>query len=204
MHFITHLGDMAVLVPLSLLLGIVLWRFESKAAARAFVAPLLVCLIAMFIFKLYFLSCGENMIANVASPSGHAAASTFVLGSIGIVIATHAPQWARMLILIAIPSLIVAITYSRIYIGAHTVAEVFIALGVGAPALMFFALRYSRLSHPRINFLLLASGVIILTALLYGLQLPAETLIKKWAHLIRIQSSACTAIRSVTWSEFKL
>ena len=194
MQFITKLGDLSVLIPLALLLGLSLWIYETKSAAGAFITVFVICLGTMLVLKLFFLTCGENLSSSVASPSGHTAGSTFVFGSIGLVFATHAPKWGRIAVLLLTASLIAAIAASRVYLGAHSTAEVIIALIVGGTYLLVFFLTYRKNSHPRFNVRLLTTAFLALTVVVYGTQLPAELLIKKWSHVLRFQSGNCNSI----------
>ncbi|MGZ5780613.1 MAG: phosphatase PAP2 family protein [Burkholderiaceae bacterium] len=179
-------------MSLSLFLGVALWRCETKETAHAFIRPLLGCLIVMLGLKLFFLSCGDSLILNIASPSGHTAASTFVFGSIGLVMSTHAPKSGRIPILAAMALLIASIAISRVYLGAHSIAEVIVALFVGVCAVSLFAIPYNRMSHPPVNFWKLATAFVAVMVLMYGIEAPTEFLIRKWAGVIRTKTNACT------------
>lgn len=193
MHSITKVGDLAVLLPLAVLLAVCLWRWESKDAARSFVLALLVCLSTVLISKLIFLSCGDVFRAYLASPSGHTATSTFVFGSIGVVMSTHAPRFVGSVALLASAMLAAAIAVSRVSLGAHSIAEVTVALSIGIAALFAFAAPYGKLHHPRINFWLLGAGLMILAGLWYGREVPAEGVIRQWAAVIQNSTGMCAA-----------
>jgi membrane-associated phospholipid phosphatase len=193
MHIITKFGDLAVLLPLATLLAVCLWRWESKEAARGFTLALLVCLSTVLISKLVFLSCGNVFRAYLSSPSGHTATSTFVFGSIGLVMSTHAPRLIGSLALLTSAVLIAAIAVSRVSVGAHSVAEVMVALSIGAAALFTFATKYEKLHHPRINLWLLGAGLAILAGLWYGMELHAEYVIRHWANIIQSGTGICAA-----------
>lgn len=199
MHFITQLGDQSVLIPLALLLGATLWTCETRAAARAFLSVFVVCLGTILVLKLFFLTCGDNLVADITSPSGHTAGSTFVFGSIALVFVTHAPKWGRAPIVILTTSLIAAIAASRLYLGAHSAGEVLIALLVGCTYLFVFFLLYRKKSHPPISVVLLAAGFFSLAVVVYGNQLPAERLIKKWSQALRVQNGNCIGPVKQQW-----
>jgi predicted membrane channel-forming protein YqfA (hemolysin III family) len=58
LRFITDLGDLALLLPLAVVVGVTLWRYETPAASRAFALALVLCLGTLGALKLAFLSCG--------------------------------------------------------------------------------------------------------------------------------------------------
>lgn len=197
MLFVTKLGDLSVLIPLALLLGVFLWKYETSKAAYAFVTLFIFCLATMLILKLFFLTCGTKVTSGIASPSGHTAGSTFVFGSIGIVFAMHAPRQSRLSVCVLSAVLIAFIAASRFYLGAHSILEIIIGLFVGGSYVLIFFLIYIKLPHPHINIGVLATGLAGLTLLVYGSQLPAELVIREWSRALRFQTGNCAVAETV-------
>lgn len=192
MQFITKLGDISLLMPLSFVLALTLWHWETPAAAKRFMAGLGLCLTTTLVLKLLFLTCNDQGIFNISSPSGHTAASTFVFGSLGLVLSNQCERPIRVLIRAAALVLVLGIAASRVAVGAHSFTEVALAMVVGTISFFYFAKGYSQMKNPRFEgwILAIAAGVVVIV--LYGTQAPAERFIRKIAALMRVESNACT------------
>lgn len=191
MHTITKFGDLAVLLPLSLTLGITLWRWETRRAAGAFMLALLACLVIMGLLKLFFLSCGPGRTPEMLSPSGHAAASTFVFASLALVVHTQTAARWRALFIVFAATAIFSIAISRVAIGAHSVPEVITGFLVGSLCFTFFAFQYRILPHPRFNIGMFGALMLLLAISLHGANLPVEKLLQKWSGTLRTQTALC-------------
>ena len=187
---ITDCGDLAVLLPMALVLALVLWRFESRAAALAWVWALAFCTVATLLLKIGFLTCSRAWGLNIGSPSGHTSMSTAVYGALAIVIATQLPRWRSWVALSSV-LLIGSIAMTRTALHFHSTAEVEIGLAVGLASLCVFAWRYRRLSHPTFNVPWIGVGAVCVFALLYGVRLPAESFLYWFAHTMRTQTHDC-------------
>ena len=191
MQCITDFGDLSVLIPLSLLLCLLLLAGKSTIDAQAFLTLLCLCLGTMLLLKLLFLTCGVHWMPSVASPSGHTAMSTFVFGSIGLVLSTHSPRGCRVLIVVVSVSLIASIAVSRVYLGAHTIAEVVIGLVVGLIYLILYVVAYRQNSHRRINVAVMATGFLAIILVIHGSKAPAETQIRIWSKALNSAIASC-------------
>lgn len=197
MHTITRFGELAVLLPLSLLLFAVLWGCESKQAAVDFLRALAACLFAMGVLKLFFLSCRLGANSGMVSPSGHAAASTMVLGSLAIVVCSRLAGTWRVTAALAVTAMIAAIAISRVMVGVHSISEVVVGTLVGTLSLTWFFRSYRRLEHPPLNVALLSLAAIAMLVLLHGTHLPVETILRKWSRLIRVQTNICKPFQPI-------
>lgn len=101
MNWISDVGDSALLLPLSVLLVIALWHYQSKLAAATFVWAWAFCVAAVVILKVIFIACGPLWNLGIISPSGHASMSAAVFGAYGIVVARQVPRWQRFGVLVA-------------------------------------------------------------------------------------------------------
>lgn len=190
-HTITRFGELAVLLPLSTMLFAVLWGCESKQAAVAFLRALAACLFAMAVLKLFFLSCRVGTNAGMVGPSGHAAASTMVLGSLAVVVCSRIAGTWRIAAALAVIAMVAAIATSRVMVGVHSISEVVVGTLVGFFTLFWFFRTYRRLEHPPLNVALLSVAAIAMLVLLNGAHLPVETILRKWSRLIRMQTNIC-------------
>jgi undecaprenyl-diphosphatase len=88
----------------------------------------------------------EDPLATASSfsfPSGHALVSLSVYGSIAIVVARHAPGRRTAIAVLAVAAVwVLAIGFSRLYLGVHFLSDVLAGLAAGAAwlALLYLAL----------------------------------------------------------------
>jgi len=188
---ITDLADSGLILPLCALLAGVLWFVESRRSAWLFLRALLLCLIAMALLKIGFLSCGKAAGSAIHSPSGHASLATFFFGSLACVIFVRLTAPWRWVAPVATVVLVIAIGLTRVLLGAHSPAEVIIGSAVGGLSLAAFVLPYLKLPRRRLSLrpLLLALGPLFL--LCYGSALPAEELLH--AMIPHLQPTICSA-----------
>jgi len=215
-RLVTDLGDSSVVLPLGALLMVMLWRFESARAAWLLLRSLTLCVAALSLLKLVFISCGHALHTQLESPSGHTGLSILVYGAlaavaIGMTSASRTAEPAdaalrpmpggaalrlqallTMLIGYAAPPLVAAIAVSRVALRAHTLPEVSVGAAVGLASLLYFVLPYRKLPHARFPmgaFLLLMLGLLVLT---YGANSPAENLIRYFASFIVRGGGVCS------------
>ena len=189
-HVISDAGDSAVLIPLATLLVIILWRYQTWAAASTLVVALAACAGTMVVLKVLLIACGQSWHAGMVSPSGHASMSAAIYGALGTVAARQMPRW-RPAIIVCSWLVIAAIAASRIVLGAHTNAEVGLGFLVGAGALWLFAVRYFRLRPPPVNLVVLVTLALATIVLLNGTHLPAEFVLRKLALFGRATTGVC-------------
>ena len=191
LRFITDLGDLALLLPLALVVGVTLWRYETPAAARAFGLALGLCLGTLGALKLAFLSCGEYFHSGLNSPSGHTGGSTMVYGAIAVVAAAHSRPALRPLWLAGAGALVALIALSRIALHMHSAAEVVVGLAVGVTSLALFVLRYRGQPHRHINLLALGVVMTVTSVVAYGSQSPAEYVLHGLVYRLRAYTGLC-------------
>ena len=191
MNLISDLGDSGVLLPLSLILALALWRYQSSRAALYFLSAAGFCLAIVVSLKLILIACGAPWGAGIISPSGHTSMSATVYGTLGLITARQAPQWQRPFIAVATMAFVGCIAFSRIVLGAHSIAEVALGFLVGATAVSLFALQYFRLGAGKINLLLVGASFVFVLFLLHGTRLPVEELIRQLASVGRATLHAC-------------
>ena len=140
-HFLTDLGDLAVLLPLStvILAWLLLWpRWD---AACWWLLSLAFCAGFTALLKIFNTACPGTLSSN---PSGHASLSLLVYGAAFVLVSARAGRWPRILLALAGITLALAIAVSRVLIGAHSVAEVFMGMAIGSAALALFVFGFRR------------------------------------------------------------
>jgi membrane-associated phospholipid phosphatase len=191
MHLISDFGDSGVLLPLSLILTVALWRYQSSRAAVYFLSAAGFCLTVIVSLKLILIACGNAWGGGIVSPSGHTSMSATVYGVVGLVTARQAPYWQRPLIAFAMVAFVCCIALSRIVLGAHSIAEVVLGFLVGTAAVYLFARQYFRLGTRKINLLLVGTSFVLVLLLLHGTRLPVEEFIRQLAAVGRTNLHAC-------------
>lgn len=190
-NLVTQIGDLAVLLPLAIATAILLYISKNRQAAMYFAVIFTSCLATMGLLKFFFLSCGGRFRIGIESPSGHAAASTMVLGSICLIACFQVSGFVRMLIAAVTVSLIAAIAVSRVVLGAHSVNEVIAGTVTGMFFLALFAAAYARVPQKPLRLTLLAGGIPLMLVALYGSHLPIEVWLRRSVALISNNNHTC-------------
>ena len=139
MHFVTNLGDLAVLLPASLgLIAFLAW-IGSREDAAAYAAASAVCLLAALFAKLGFAACGARYSAiGVESPSGHSAFGATFYGCLAVLFGAGRTLSRRLTLYAAAVALVLLIGASRVALEAHTASEVAVGLFIGAMTIGLF------------------------------------------------------------------
>jgi len=174
MIVITELGDAAVTLPLAI--TVMLWLLWRRAWRDAlyWLSALGFGVLAVGIIKL--MSQVPQPVSLYAGielsrfPSGHATMSTVVYGLLAVFIATSIhPRWRWPVYAIA-TLVIIAIAFSRLYLGAHWLADVTAGLALGTSGIAILAMAYTRHRSIRISgygLPVLASLVFLVSASLH-------------------------------------
>ncbi|MEA5505708.1 phosphatase PAP2 family protein [Halotia wernerae UHCC 0503] len=136
MLFITNLGNPSTVVTVAGVTFLLLWWQCYREEAKVFV---LVCLGGVILnrgLKLFFskprpeLWHGLIDETSFSFPSGHALGSMVLYGFIAYELATHYPQFAKVIYSLTV-ILIAAIGISRLYLGVHWPTDIIAGYGVG-------------------------------------------------------------------------
>jgi len=143
MDLLSGLGDIAVVAPASIAVFVALVWLGARRAAAAFAVAIVAAIALALAAKLALAVCGLGASRfAVESPSGHAALGSTFWGAVAAIVAGGRRRRERLAIYGAAACVAVAIAYSRVALGAHTVAEVVCGLTIGAAATaLFVALR---------------------------------------------------------------
>ncbi|MDZ8185841.1 MAG: phosphatase PAP2 family protein [Nostoc sp. ChiSLP02] len=136
MLFITNLGNPSTVVIVATLTFLLLWWQRYREEAKVFVFVCLGALILNTELKLFFSKPRPELWDRLISetsfsfPSGHALGSMVLYGFIAYELATHYPQFAKVIYTLVV-ILIAAIGISRLYLGVHWPTDIIAGYGVG-------------------------------------------------------------------------
>lgn len=185
----TDFGDLAVLLPLTLIILVWLVAMRCPQGALGWLAAAAFCGGATGLLKVYFFACPWSR--ELVSPSGHTSLSTLVYGGLCVIVAAQVRGGvARAATLAASGALIAAIAVSRVLLTVHTALEVGVGFVIGGAALAIFAISYVRHRPTRVSLSPLAVTGVLLVALLHGHELRAEGLLHAISSYLRL-AAAC-------------
>ncbi len=183
--FVTDLGDQAVLLPLAVIVAVAFACLGWWRGAFGWTLAIGGTFAVMLVLKLGLLACGRTVLdGQIASPSGHTAASAAVYGGLlamcgralagrGRWAAVHAAGAAAIAATLA-----AVIGLSRIGLSAHTVSETVLGGAVGtAGALAALVLTGPPPASLRVRYLLVVVAAAV--AGLHGFHLQAETAVRQ-------------------------
>ncbi len=181
MHFLTDFGDEAVVLPLTLAVGLALALGGWRRGAAAWLFAIAATLLAALLGKLVLHACEPLPMISLRSPSGHTAAAAVACGGL---LALLAPRGWRMKRLAASGALATAalIGMSRVVLGLHSGAEVLVGAVLGvAGAVLLARLAGDRPAGMRRGPPVAAA---LATAVLFhGIHLHAEDEIARISHM---------------------
>ncbi len=191
-NFITDFGDTAVTLPLAGLTIAFLFFSGWRRAALLIALTLAGCGLAIGLAMLALQSCGQPLLhVAVTNPSGHAAISTAVYGSLAILYTAREATERRWLPWIGAGVLLGAIAFSRVVLDTHSPIEVALGLAIGLAALALF--RRGLASGPAVPFegFWFAITAAVLIAVMHGTRWPVEDVVRSIVHLIRNSVASC-------------
>ncbi len=191
-NFVTDFGDTAVTLPLAALTLAFLLLSGWQRAALSLAIALAACGIAIGLTKLALESCGTPLLhTEITNPSGHAAVSTTVYGSLAMLFAGNIAAERRWIPIATAALLLIAIALSRVILDAHSMIEVALGLAIGLGALVLFYRSLAAGPAVAIHGLWLALGAVAVIALMHGARWPIEDVVRAIVHLIRHSVPAC-------------
>ncbi len=191
-NFVTDFGDTAVTLPLAALTLAFLLLSGWQRAALSLAIALAACGIAIGLTKLALESCGTPLLhTEITNPSGHAAVSTTVYGSLAMLFAGNIAAERRWIPIATAALLLIAIALSRVILDAHSMIEVALGLAIGLGALVLFYRALAAGPTVAIHGLWLALGAVAVIALMHGARWPIEDVVRVIVHLIRHSVPAC-------------
>lgn len=156
MEAVTYLGSWPVI---AVLLGLFVWRNRSRHphSVRILILAVLGGSIGSLTLKLLVRRPRPDLfpalvhVSSFSFPSGHAIISLVFYGSLGHLLADHASSpRLRAAIYVATGLMILAIGYSRLYLGVHYLTDILAGYALGAAWISFLVLNQRRHRYPRI------------------------------------------------------
>ena len=176
-QYLTNLGDLAVLLPLSaLVLAWLLFRPRWDAAFW-WVLSVALCSAATAILKIFNNACPDAISANT---SGHTSLSLLVYGAIFLLVSARYGKWQRAILASAGIALALAIAVSRVLVGAHSITEVVIGMTIGSASLAIFLIGFRRTFPVELPIWPLAVPAILVVLLLNGHQLETADIFQSF------------------------
>lgn len=182
LHFVSDLGDQAVILPLLVVVGLVLLLTRWWRGALAWWVVVLATLGAVLVAKMSTMACQSLMPAvGLLSPSGHTASATVVYGGV-LAFALGGRRFG--LAVLGGLAVAVLVGFTRLALDVHTLADV-LAGGVigtaGVAALIWAAGPRPALRHGWIG---MAAAMLAVLALFHGRHVYAEMQINQISQQI--------------------
>jgi hypothetical protein len=191
-QFLTDFGDSAITVPVSFLNFSFLIVIGQRRLAIGWGIAILGCAVAIGALKILFAPCDHRLaLAILASPSGHAAMSTVVYGSLALLLGPSVPRPLRATVDVAAAFLVAAIAVSRLMLGDHDVAEVTTGLAIGLAALAWFRRVLLAQGPVVLPVGWLAGAATVVIAVFHGIRWPTERAVHALAGLLHLALPWC-------------
>ncbi len=179
---VTDLADLAVVLPIWLVMAIGLACAGWRQATVAWLGVIAAALGLMLLIKLALLATDALGWIDIRSPSGHTVSAALLGGGLfGLATAARArPRWQGVCVALFAG---LAVGVSRIILGDHTVGEVMLALPIGlCGAAALLKLQGRPPNGIRIGPILLSA--LLAAVALYGAHLKAEEIIARLAGTV--------------------
>jgi len=186
---LTNLGDLAVLLPVAIVVLVWLAFMHTREPALWWVIALAFCVGGTGLLKIIFSVCPP--VPGLQSPSSHTSLSTLVYGGLATFLAVRSGSWQRLVVIAAGGALVGSIALSRVMLNSHTLLETGFGIAIGGLALLLFARGYLRHREPQTPLRPLLLTVAVLLVLLHGQQLHAEDLVRVIGGYLRTGGLAC-------------
>lgn len=155
MTMVTMLGDGAVMIVVGLAIVLwLLWRREWRIAVAAFVT-ILAARLFVPLMKLWLQRPRPVELSGLPEvfsfPSGHTTFATVTLGVFAVLVTHGLRSWGKAVVFAAVGIAVIAIAYSRIYLGAHWMTDVLGGFLFGAVMIAAFGIAIEAVPSRRIQ-----------------------------------------------------
>jgi hypothetical protein len=195
----SDLGDSAVITAISMVAAIQLAWSGYRRAALVLIVAMAAAAAAIGLLKVAVIGCGAGAsVAGLKSPSGHAAMTAAVFGTLSFVVAGQIGGWQRFIPPSIAVVLIAGIAATRVLLGVHTVEDIAIGLATGTVVaiLAIAVLRRTRVVRVRLGLLLLV--VAATAALTDGIRAPTEQMVRFFAAFVSHNVPLCEKTTALT------
>ena len=169
MTIVTMLGDGFVMISVGLaIVAWLFWRREWRIAAAAFVT-ILAARLFVPLMKLWLQRPRPLELSGLPEvfsfPSGHTTFATVTLGVLAVLASHGLRSWGKAVVFAAVGSAVIAVAYSRIYLGAHWMSDVLGGFLFGSVMIAAFGIAIEAVPPRRIK----PVGLTIATMLAFAL-----------------------------------
>lgn len=188
----SDLGDSAVITAISVVAAAQLAWSGYRRAALVLIVALVAAAAAIGVLKVAVIGCGAgSSVPGLNSPSGHAAMTAAVFGTLSFVMAGQISGWQRAIPPLVALLLIAGIAATRVLLGVHTIEEIAVGLATGSlvALLSIVVLRRARIVRVRLGALLLA--IVVTAALTDGVRAPTEEVVHFFAAFVSHHIPLC-------------
>lgn len=193
---VTDLGDGGLMIALTAVIALYLLVSGYRNGALAMVGALLISAGTIALLKLIFIGCETRFgLHDIRSPSGHAALSAAVYGTILMLLTQRLPAGWRIVPWFGLVPLVLVIAATRIHLHFHTPAEVALGLTIGLCSVLCvwaLLLRGGQLPPFRARWAALALVLTLVT--LHGVHIGAEVWVQRLATMLRVHTPCATEI----------
>ena len=179
-HAIVDFGDLAVLLPLIVLMSVWLAALKRPRLLGWWAFAVVLCIGATAVSKVYLYVCPP--LPDLRSPSGGASLSTLTYGALTIIAGSAVKQRYTLIVAIAGGAMIAAIILAIAFGEVHSIPEDALGTAIGLGTLWLFARTY--LQEVRVaprSALFMAAGCLVIVLALHGWDLSTEALLHTWA-----------------------
>lgn len=170
MTVVTMMGDTMVMTALALaILGWLIWHKAYRAAWAAGIA-----IVAAKLFEIAMklgiqrarpTELSYSGASIFSFPSGHATMAAVIFGILAVLVSHSMGRWGRAVVYALCAILVVAIAYSRLYLGAHWLSDVLAGLTFGVVMMAAFGVAIEAIPPRRIKPLgLFATALVVFLA----------------------------------------
>jgi len=193
LHYATNLGDSGFLAVLALIVAAyLLWEGHKREAVVLFVV-LVLCAALIGVLKVGFINCGHLLPSlGIRSPSGHAAMSAAIYGTLASIVAHHFGGWRRVAARTLALYLVTLIGASRFLLEYHSVTEVTLGLAVGGALAWIASAIVHTAPQGGIRLRYLGFAMLVAGVLLFVVHVPAERYVEKIAEWARTHAHLCS------------
>ncbi len=189
--FVTDFGDSGLLLVVAALVTLHALARGRRATAGRMLLAVLAAGMGMLLMKLIFIGCSAAMGQEaLRSPSGHAALSAAVYGTLAGLASRHLSTPWRVLVWAAALALIGSIAASRVVLGFHTISEVLLGVvwGIASAWLAWRVTRAPQGHRTPVHAAPLVASLVFALVMLHGVRLPSEPLVQFLSYRLALHT----------------
>ena len=177
MIWLTNFGDLGVILPLAVLVGLWLSRVQGPRLGLVWAAVFTASVGSIWGLKV-FLAANPISLGTLTfhSPSGHACLSATLYGMAALLFASSARKAPRIIGIASMTAMIAAVTVSRVVLLAHSSADALAGAMLGLAWLIPIVFSLKERKGGLSSYRSLAIGIAFIATVTHGLTLPIYSL----------------------------